>query len=228
MKSVVEHLKQANYTNRVFNERQLGDLLGGSDARRYGLVSRALKDGSLVRIKRGVYTLPQRHRSVSIHPFAVAQALLPGSYISFETALAFHGWIPEAVYTTASVTPARKTLTYDTDGMGRVTFSPLAINPYQFLVGVERRKVSELTAFVASPLRALLDLVALRKARWSGLDWITQGMRIDEDSLLNLERSAFDELRPVYKHKGVRAFLEKLQTEVSNLNSSTNGRTSND
>lgn len=228
MKTVVERLKQANYTGRIFNEHQLGALLGGSDARRYGLVSRALKDGTLLRIKRGIYTLSPQYRSVPVHPFAVAQALLPGSYISFETALAFHGWIPEAVYTTASVTPGRKTLAYDIDNMGHFTFSPLAINPYHFLVGVERQRVGDLTTFVASPLRALLDLAALRKEQWSGPGWLTQGMRIDEDNFLNLDPSAFVELRPVYKHKSVRAFLDKLQTEVSNLTSRTKEHLSND
>lgn len=217
MNPLVERLMQTNLAGRVFNERQLSDLLGGSDARRYGLVSRALKDGSLLRIRRGLYALPQPYRSASLHAFAVAQALQPGSYISFETALAFHGWIPEAVYTTASVTPARKTLSYETDSMGRFTFSPLAIHAYQFLVGVERQKLGELTAFVATPLRALLDLVALRKIVWRGLGWITQGMRIDEDNLLTLKPDAFAELRPVYKHEAVKAFLDRLQSEVSDL-----------
>lgn len=217
MEPLVEPLTQANFTNRIFNERQLGDLLGGSDARRYGLVNRALKEGALWRLKRGVYTLPPQYRSELIHPFAVAQALLPGSYVSFETALSFHGWIPEAAYTTASVTPARKSLIYDTDHLGRFTFSPLATRPYQFLAGVERKTVGNLTAFVASPLRALLDLVAHRKLSWSGLIWFTQGMRIDEDALLTLSDGAFEELKPVYKHKAVRSFLDTFEAEVSKL-----------
>jgi hypothetical protein len=40
--------------------------------------------------------LGQSVRKNDVHPFAVAQALLPGSYVSFETALAFHGWIPHS------------------------------------------------------------------------------------------------------------------------------------
>lgn len=211
MQNLVEQLHKAHYTNRIFTERQLGAVLGGSDARRYGVVSRALKDGTLLRIKRGLYTLPRRYRSAPVHPFAVAQALLPGSYISFETALSFHGWIPEAVHTTSSVTPRRKSLVFDSGDVGHFTFSPLAIHDYQFLAGVERRKVGELAAFVATPLRALMDLVSLRKIEWSGLDWLIDGLRIDPEQLARLEVSDFTAVGSVYKHKKAQAFLVNLE-----------------
>jgi predicted transcriptional regulator of viral defense system len=163
MSSLAQQVSASALRDRVFNERQLSELLGGGDARRYGLVNRALKDGSLIRLKRGVYTLAKAHRSAPMHPFAVAQALLPGSYISFESALAYHGWIPEAVLVTASVTPGRKTLEIPATEFGSFKYHPLAIADYRFLSGVERVTFDKLTAFVAKPLRALMDLVALRK-----------------------------------------------------------------
>lgn len=214
MSALASALSDGKFAGRVFNERQLGEAIGGGNARRYALVNRALKDGSLVRLKRGAYLLDKPYRSEEIHPFAVAQALLPGSYISFETALAHHGWIPEAVYAIASVTPGRKTLEFDTPVMGRFTFHPLAIHEYQFLAGVERRKLDGLIAFIASPLRALLDLVALRKQRWTDLDWLTRGLRIDEDHLQSLKRKEFADLKPVYKHKAVNDFLRSLDLAV--------------
>lgn len=111
MSALSSILSAGRLAGRVFDEQQLGEELGGSEGRRYALVNRAIKDGSLIRLKRGSYLLGQSFRSEPIHPFAIAQALLPGSYVSFETALAHHGWIPEAVHATASVTPARKSLT---------------------------------------------------------------------------------------------------------------------
>lgn len=150
-------IRQSKLDRRIFNERQLGDIVGGSDARRYGLVNRALKEQKLLRLKRGLYAVAPKFRPTPLHPYAIAQALLPGSYISFETALAFHGWTPEAVHTTASVTPERKSSTIEIGAIGRYTFSPLAINDYQFLVGVQRKKLGDLTAFIASPLRALME-----------------------------------------------------------------------
>src|SRR3546814_1746437 len=154
MSALAASLSDGKLAGRVFDERQLAEAIGGSDARRYALVNRALKDGTLIRLKRGTYLFPQSSRAEAPHPFAVAQALLPGSYVSFETALSYHGWIPEAVYVTASATPGRKTLEFDTPVMGRFSYHPLAIQKYQFLVAVERLKLGVLTAFVATPLRA--------------------------------------------------------------------------
>jgi hypothetical protein len=214
MNVLADKIKQANLTGRIFNERQLDEILGGGDASRYGLVNRALKDGSLVRLKRGTYLIGNRHRHEGIHPFAVAQAFLPGSYISFETALAYHGWIPEAVYTTASTTPHRKTIVQDTPSFGQYIYHPLAIHNYQFLASVSREKFGELTAFIAEPLRALMDLVALRKESWTGLHWLTASMRIDEEQLSSIRRRDFSALKSVYKHKAANEFLHSLETTL--------------
>jgi hypothetical protein len=228
MNALFYQVSGSKLAERIFNEDQLRALLGGSDARRYALVHRALKDGSLIRLKRATYMLGQRTSNDAIHPFAAAQALLPGSYISFETALGYHGWIPEAVFTTASVSPGRKTITYDTPSLGQFSFHPLALREYQFLTSVEREKLGKLTAFVAQPLRALIDLVALRKEHWSGLDWLITGMRIDEDRLRSLRRKDFSALRPVYKHKAANAFLHSLEDVILTNRGAAKGTPSDD
>lgn len=214
MNPLATQISQSTLADRIFDETQLAAILGGSDARRYALVNRALKDGSLIRLKRATYMMGQQSRKESIHPFAAAQALVPGSYISFETALAYHGWIPEAVYTTASVTPGRKTLTYQTPNLGKFTFHPLATQDYQFLTCVNREQFGKLTAFVAKPLRALMDLIVFRKEHWSGLDWLTGGMRIDEELMSTLKRKDFSSLRSVYKHKAAKDFLRAFEDAV--------------
>ncbi len=217
MDTLPQLLQKANYTNRIFNERQLSDVVGGSDARRYGLTNRAMKAGDLQRLKRGLYMLGPNYRSTKAHPFAVAQALLPGSYISFETALSYHGWIPEAVYTTASVTPYRKSAEYSNEALGTFTFTPLATCQYQFMVGVDRVKFEELTAFVASPLRALADLAAARKLEWMGIPWLTENMRIDKEHIRNVRDSEIVNLKAVYKHRSMQDYLAGLSGELDSL-----------
>src|SRR3546814_16644448 len=130
MSSLARAASASGLADHILSERRLGDLLGGSDARRYGLVNRALKDGSLIRIKRGVYLLGQQFRSEHAHPFAIAQGLVPRSYVSFESALAHHGWIPEAVCVPASVSPGRTRLPFATPDFGTYCFHPLAIYVY--------------------------------------------------------------------------------------------------
>jgi hypothetical protein len=223
MSRLIEAIESAGYANRVFNDKQLTRIFGGANSSRYGLVNRALKDRSLIRIRRGVYMLGNRPQ-LSIHPFVVAQSLRPGSYISFESALSYHGWIPEAVYTTTSVSPDRKTIECETDDFGNFSFNPVAIEKYGFLVGVDRVKLGISIALIAQPLRAFMDLVAIRKTEWQGLAWIEDGMRIDLASLVTLRKSDFSSLRPVYKHKRARRFLEELETAVLSLKSARPGR----
>ncbi|WP_374613681.1 hypothetical protein [Sphingorhabdus sp.] len=224
MTALVKEISKAGLAGRILAERQLAELVGGSAARRYGLVNRAIKDGALLRIKRGTYVLAAHYRAEPVHPFAVAQSLLPGSYISFETALSYHGWIPESVFTTASVSPGRKTLEYTTEAFGSFVFHPLAIHQYRLLTSVDRVVLGKQTALVAQPLRALLDLMALRKQPWQGLDWLTSGMRIDEAQLFALKRTDFAALKPVYKHKAVNAFLNQLEDAL--LSGKATGRRS--
>lgn len=214
MSTLTDKLGDAGYVDHILNERQIASILNGSESRRYALVNRALKDGSLTRLKRGIYALGPSQRSTPLHPFAIAQAILPGSYISMETALSYHGWIPEAVYETISITPRRKTLKYKHDKFGQFTFTPLAHHKYQFLQSVARHKAGAQMVLIADPLRALMDLVAYRKKAWTDIDWIEQGLRVELTNLSDLKTKDFKSLELVYKHKRVRSFLHELKTEI--------------
>lgn len=218
MSRLTDAIESAGYTHAVLSDKQLARILGGGDASRYGLVNRALKDRSLIRIRRGLYVAGTR-AALSIHPFVVAQSLRPGSYISFESALSYHGWILEAVYTVTSVSPDRRTTGYETDVFGPFSFNPVATETYGFLVGVDRVKLADRAALIAQPLRALMDLVAFRKSEWQGLGWIEGGLRIDLANLASLKKPEFRSLRSVYKHQRARHFLGELETAVLSLKS---------
>lgn len=215
METLTETLREAGYQNRILTEKQLARLLGGADARRYGLVNRALKAGELVRIRRGLYVLADRFRDYKLHPFRVAQALCPGSYVSLETALAHHGWIPEAVYATASIIPGRKSKAVNHPALGRFTFHPLALHRTAFLELVDRIQIDNQTMLVARPARALMDIVCFRKIEWRDLSWLEQGMRIDLADLLTISKADLGTLRSVYKHKAVLDFLAQLELALA-------------
>ena len=68
------------------------------------LVHRAVSAGEVIRLKPGLFLLHTKYRKSDPHPFVVAALLHAPSHVSLETALSFHGLIPEAVYQTASVT----------------------------------------------------------------------------------------------------------------------------
>ena len=161
MQTVTQKIINSGLGDRIIGVSQLSRLIGGSDGRRHGLVNRALKNDELVRLQRGTYILADRFRRHPIHPFALAQAFAPGSYISFETALSYHGWIPEKVFTTTSVVPGRKSRKYGNKILG--TFTPLATVEGYFLELVTRHQLGGHTVLIAAPCRALLDLLCLRK-----------------------------------------------------------------
>ncbi|MCI5124039.1 MAG: hypothetical protein D3925_06080 [Candidatus Electrothrix sp. AR5] len=215
MNKVTEMLIQQGYADRFVRATQLDRLITGSPARRYSLVHRAMKSGELVRLQRGLYILADRFRSTPCHPFAAAQALAPTSYISFETALAYHGWIPEQVFTISSAVPGRKSRKYQHEQLGAYSFHPLAVQPGCFLELVDRVWVSGQTVLVARPCRALMDLVCLRKVSWKGLDWLLQGLRIDLEFLSSIAEEDIRNLNRVYKHRRVEGFLAGLCQELN-------------
>ena len=217
MNRLIEHVIDAGYAERVITDRQLARILGGSADSRYALVKRAVKAGALVRVNRGHYVLADKLRKQPVHPFHLAQALVAGSYVSMESALAYHGWIPEAVFTAMSVTPGRKSTALDHPKFGRFSFHPLAVNKLAFLEGVERRSIGNQAMLVAKPVRALMDLVAFRKVAWQGMHWIVSGLRIDAEHFVDTPKREFVALRRVYKHKVVLAFLAELETEVADM-----------
>ena len=214
MQTLTKQLVNQGLENRLLTEKQLARILQGSPQRRYGLVNRALKAGELLRLTRGSYLLADRYRDYPGHPFALAQAFVQGSYVSVETALAHHDWIPEAVYTTASVTPGRKTLVFEPRKFGRFSFHPLAVHADGFLELVQRVQIIQQAMWVAEPFRALMDLVCLRKIEWQGLAWLTEGLRIDEEYLHSITTDDIDTLMLVYKQKRVKAFLKSLAREL--------------
>lgn len=212
MQTLTEKLIQAGWAGRVLSQTQLARLLDGTPQRRYNLVNRALQHGELLQLRRGFYLLSPQQQSKMPHPFVLAQALQNGSYISFETALSFHGWIPESVPVTLSVLPGRRRLEVDHPLLGLFRFYPLALRQGYFLEAVDRHTFAGQAVLVAQPLRALLDIVCLRKLEVDSIEDLMQSMRIDA-SLLT-QRTDWQTLQRVYTHKRMTTALAALQQEV--------------
>lgn len=210
MTPLTELIIKSGHENRTLSVGQLDRLLDGSDARRYGLVNRALKAGELLKARRGLYVLSKDYRKTPVHPFFLAQQLLPGSYVSAESALSYHGWIPEAVTTVLSMTAKGKSVTYQHDILGKFDFRRMTVNSGYFLQAVSRHELQQQVALVAEPMRALIDLVYLRKLSWQGMDFLLQGLRIDEQAIRSVSSLSVTKLLDVYKGKREKVFIRKL------------------
>jgi len=119
-------------------------------------LSRWTRQGKLVPLRRGVYLLPAAYRKHDPCVEYLANLLVTPSYVSLERALALHGLIPERVPLIQSVTPRRPGLFRTAVG----DFSYRHVKKEWFF-GYRETAVAGGTALVASPEKALLDLVYL-------------------------------------------------------------------
>jgi predicted transcriptional regulator of viral defense system len=120
-------------------------------------LSRWVRSGRLAQLRRGVYALAPPHRQVDPHPFLVAQCLRKNAYVSLQSALAYHGLIPENVPTVTCVTTGRSEVFHLE--LGSFVFRHVAT---RYLLGYRQTEVaSGQHAFMALPEKALLDLVYL-------------------------------------------------------------------
>ena len=127
-----------------------------ADVRRQ--LSRWTQAGRLYQLRRGLYALAPPFQKVKPHPFLVANRMVRGSYVSLQSALAHYGLIPEYVPVVTSVTTARPGH-WDTP-LGGYLFRHVKTG---LLWGYRRADVSPgQRAFVASPEKALLDLIYLQ------------------------------------------------------------------
>ena len=176
----------------------------------YAHVQRALKSGEVIQLRRGLY-----HLSSSVFPALVSTEMLANliygpSYVSLESALSYHGWIPEAVHNCTSVTSGRPRH-FDTPH-GR--FSYVRIKQTPLMAGVLCEQATGGTFLVATPLKALADIVAAR-----GLDWTDSGppvssLRIESEDIDGLTSEDFDMLDGVYYSRRARTFLAGLRKEL--------------
>lgn len=203
------------FADHVLTGADLHHLLTSTPAARYGLVNKALKRTELISIRRGLYLLATPYRQKKISKFYLASRIAAHSYISLESALSYHGWIPEQVTTVTSILARGRTRKFTTH-FGEFVFYQLPVNEYEFLVGVSRvEEISGEPFFIASPLRALADYVYIKEIEWVGLEYLFSGLRIESERLTELTSRDFNEIKRVYRSQRVLHFLNQLEQEIT-------------
>ncbi|MDA3949612.1 MAG: hypothetical protein PF508_10320 [Spirochaeta sp.] len=119
-------------------------------------LSRWVKIGRVIRIHKGWYTLSEPYRRVRIDMNVIACTIKAGTYVSRESALSFHGAIPEYVPETTCVTTGRP-ITIQTP-FGRIGYRHIKDSAF---FGYFRHEAGVQNAHMAVPEKALLDLLYL-------------------------------------------------------------------
>jgi len=174
-----------------------------ADVRRQ--LSRWVTAGRLHQLRRGFYVLAPPYQRTKPHPFVVANAVVRGSYVSLQAALAHYGLIPEGTPAVTSVTTGRP---------GRWD-TPLGVYEYrhvkvELFFGYRLDEVSPgQRAFIATPEKALLDLIHLTP----GGD---NSAYLQELRLQNLERLDVPTLQRLAEQAGSQK-LQRASHRVADL-----------
>ena len=160
-----------------------------ADVRRQ--LSRWTKAGRLHQLRRGVYSLAPPFQKVKPHPFVIANRLVRGSYVSCQSALAHYDLIPEYVPVTTSVTAARPAR-WKTP-LGSFEFRHIKTGLLHGYRSIDLSPGQK--AFVATPEKALLDLIHLQPRADSP-------KYLRELRLQNLEHLKLEELRRLASRSG--------------------------
>ena len=155
-------------------------------------LSRWVRAGKLLQLRRGLYVLPERLRYREPPLEKLANLLVSPSYVSLDRALSIHGLIPEAVPLVQSVTAGRSGLRETP--LGRFDYRHVKRD---WFFGYAELPLGEESALVATPEKALLDLFYLSKGEFTR-------ERIGELRLQDAERLDLEFLQDMASRSGSR------------------------
>ena len=169
-----------------------------------------LKNGSLVRVKKGLYVfgdnVSQRPHSLEL----LANLIYGPSAISLRYALSFHGLIPERVSVITSITNKRNK--QFATPVGHFTYRYL--NQHRYAMGIELKMSATGSSFLmASPEKALCDLVylednALVIHNHRDIEtYLFDDLRLDEESMKHLNTNRLNLLANQYHHSGLTQII---------------------
>jgi len=195
-----------------FDYQALLDALQGF-ARPRDKITSLLRDGLIVRIKKGLYVFGEPFRRRAISRELLANLIYGPSYVSLDWALALHGLIPERVETVTSVVFGRSRA-FDTP-VGHFAYREIRREAYA--IGITRTETEGGLAYlVASPEKALGDRIV--SDRGIPLDsakemdvYLRDNLRIDGSDLDRLDPGLVSAIAGRYASRKLRILAEFLE-----------------
>ncbi len=176
-------------------------------------VRRLEHDGRIIRLKKGLYVVSQVENEIPLSMELIANHVYAPSYVSMQSALRYYGLIPETVYVTQSMTvkPSRD---FNTP-LGRLEYTHIAREA--FGVGVRMEQTDYATFTIATPEKALCDLIAntfgltLRYIR-DVERYLEEDIRFDIDAIRDFDLQILNEYTTVGKKAdSIKALIKYIQ-----------------
>ncbi|MBS1601200.1 MAG: hypothetical protein JST42_00935 [Bacteroidetes bacterium] len=175
-----------------------------------------IKDGTLAQVRRGLYIAGPKITEVKPDPFLIANHILGPSYVSLESALSYHGLIPEKVVEISSMT-TKASRRFSTP-LGVYTFTRLPLPYYSY--GIQSVGIDKQQRFlIASPIKALFDKIITTagvnfRSRTSVLTYLEDDLRIDIDDLRNQDLSGVGSWIPASpKKESLSLLIETIRPQ---------------
>lgn len=156
----------------VFSHEMLYAVLERSLSNVNDKISNLVKNGELIRLKKGFYTFSKPYLTKPIDLISVANTLCAPSYVSFDYALSYYGMIPERVSEVTSATSKSKKL-FETP-VGRFSYKKVPLKAYS--LGIDWiYDENEGGRFIATPEKALCDKIRYDR----GIGTLTQSKMVE-------------------------------------------------
>lgn len=194
-----------NWPKCYISGTDLHHILDKSTASRQGIIKRSVQKGYLTPIRRDLYLIKNAKKSL-LNSFEVATIIYGPSYVSFESALSHHGWIPEAVRTTTCAS-VKRSKEFETP-IGLFSYEHIPIEA--FSLGVEQQLQDSVTLFIASPIKALADMIYARKRSWESLEDLSEDLRIDIERFHSFDKDLLRALIENYRSLRVKQTLKNF------------------
>jgi len=169
-------------------------------------ISGLLKQGFIIRVKKGLYIFGDAYRRRPYSREILANLIYGPSYISLDFALQYYSLIPERVEALTSVTTGRSRRFLTPAGLFAYRKIPLEA----FRIGMDRVEIGDDRAFLmATPEKALAD--KLYDSRGAGIHtqkdligYLEDNLRIDPVALKDLRSTDLEAVALRYRSKKIK------------------------
>lgn len=182
-KNLLKSLKSLPYFNKeyIFQLAQDENTFNLTKNSINTYISRFLKNKEIISLKRGVYVTTAFYTARKNNPsymFYLANILRPPSYISVWTALQYYNLATEVIHTITSVT-SKKTNVHKTK-IGTFSYQSVQKNLFSDFTLVTPATKDDFEFFIATPAKALFDLLYFKTRQFRGIRFKDINTLIDE------------------------------------------------
>ena len=169
------------------------------------------KKNNIIKLRRGLYETDKY-----ADPLRLANYISSPSYISYETALAYYGMIPERVYLIKSATYCKNKRKFYENFFGRFYYHDINKNAYPHGVVIE--EIDGAKVQIASREKALLDLISKispRRNEKEIQDLLFDDLRINEEIFDELDKKKMIELCDLYNSTSLKLLKKYILKHYS-------------